>query len=115
MDQAAVFAAMSIDANARTADGAPALTPSSRRPGLVSALLLAGLAGHLLTARLIGSHVAYGHHIAGFVLIAFVTGLLLIGLERLLWRGRRDFTLLSFALVQALFGLVVYILRPGMH
>jgi high-affinity Fe2+/Pb2+ permease len=106
---------MSIDANARTTDGAPALAPSSRRPGLVSALLLSGLAGHLLAARLIGSGVAYRHHIAGFFFIAVVTGLLLMGLERLLWRGRRDFTLLSFALVQALFGIVVYFLRPGVH
>ncbi len=106
---------MNIGANARTAVGPPAAASRPRRLGLVAALLLAGLAGHLLAARLIGSRVAYRDHIAGFFLIAFVTGLLLLGLERLLWRGRRDLTLLSFALVQALFGLVIYILRPGVH
>ena len=91
------------------------VTPRPRRLGLVGALLLAGLSGHLLAARLIGSGVAYRDHIAGFVIIAAVTGLLLLGRERLFWRGRRDRTLLIFGLLQALFGLVVYILPPGVH
>ena len=106
---------MTIDANDRTASGTPGAAPRPRRVGLVAVLLLAGLAGHLLAARLIGSRVAYRDHIAGFFLIAFVTGLVLLGLERLFWRGRRDITLLSFAIVQALFGLVIYILWPGVH
>jgi hypothetical protein len=104
-----------MDTNARASTGAPAATPRPRRLGLVAALLLVGLAGHLFAARLIGSWVAYRDHIAGFFLIAAVTGLLLFGLGRLFWRGRGDLTLLSFAAVQALFGLIVYVLRPGVH
>ena len=106
---------MNTDANASTAAGTPVAASRPRRLGLVVVMLLAGLSGHLLAARLIGSRVAYRDHIAGFFLIALITGLLLLGLERLLWRGRRDITLLSFALVQALFGLVIFILRPGVH
>ncbi len=104
-----------MDASARTSEETPAAASSPGRLGLVAALLLAGLAGHLLAARMIGSGVAYRDHIGGYCLIAVVTGLPLFGLERLFWRGRRDLTLLIFALVQALFGLIIYILRPGVH
>lgn len=106
------------DPELRAASGAPPTTSRPPGRGLVAGvvlLLLLGLAGHLFAARLIGSPVAYRDHIAGFVLIAVVTGLLLLGLERVFWRGRRARTLLVFALVQALFGLVVYVLRPGVH
>ena len=106
---------MTMDASAPSTGGTLAAAPRPRHLGLVAALLLAGLAGHLLAARLIGSRVAYRDHVAGFFVIAVVTGLLLLGLERLLWRGRRDVTLLCFAIVQALLGLVIYILRPGVH
>lgn len=88
---------------------------TSPRYGLVAALLAIGLLGHLLPARLIGSAIAYRDHIGGFLLIAAVTGLVLVALERFFWRGRRDVTLLIFASVQALFGIVVYLLRPGVH
>jgi FtsH-binding integral membrane protein len=106
---------MTMDTSARATGDTLAASPRPRRLWLVAALLLAGLSGHLFAARLIGSPVAYRDHIGGFFLIAAVTGLLLLGLERLFWRGRRDLTLLCFAVVQALFGLVIYILRPGVH
>jgi hypothetical protein len=106
---------MTMDPSARATSGTLVAAPRPRHFGLVAALLLAGLAAHLLAARLIGSRVAYRDHIAGYFLIAVVTGVLLLGLERLLWRGRRDLTLLYFAAVQALLGVVVYILRPGVH
>lgn len=104
-----------MDANARASHGTPMSASRPRRLGLVTVLLLLGLLGHLLAARLIGSRIAYRDHIGGFFLIAAVTGLVLFGLGRLFWRGRGDLTLLIFAVVQALFGLIVYILRPGVH
>jgi high-affinity Fe2+/Pb2+ permease len=106
---------MAVNPVAPTADITQGTEARPLRLGLVTVLLLAGLAGHLLAARLIGSSIAYRDHVAGFVLIAVVTGILLLGLERLFWRGRRDVTLLSFGLVQALFGVVVFFLRPGVH
>jgi hypothetical protein len=77
--------------------------------GIAAALLLVGLLGHVLAAGAMGgSRIAYIHHVAGFFIIAAVTGLLLLGLARLFWRGRHGVTLLAFAAVQALFGLAVY-------
>ncbi len=92
----------------------PPPTPPPRRVGatavgIAAALLLLGLLGHLLAARAMGgSRVAYVHHVLGFFIIAALTGLPLLGLARLFWRGRRGVTLLAFAAVQALLGLVVY-------
>jgi hypothetical protein len=93
---------MTMDPSARTTGGTLVAAPHPRHLGLVAALLLAGFAGHLLAARLIGSRIAYRDHIEGYFLIAVVTGVLLLGLERLFWRVRRDLTLLYFAVVQAL-------------
>ncbi|HSQ29718.1 MAG TPA: hypothetical protein VLN49_07710 [Gemmatimonadaceae bacterium] len=104
-----------MDATTRDAAGVVPAARRLRRLALVAALLVAGLSGHLLAARMIGSGIAYRDHIGGFFLIAAVTGLLLLGVERIFWRGRRDRTLLIFALLQALFGVIVYILRPGVH
>lgn len=104
-----------MDANASASHGTPTSAARARRLGLVTVLLLLGLLGHLLAARLIGSRTAYRDHIAGFFLIAAVTGLVLFGLGRLFWRGRGDLILMIFAVVQALFGLIVSLLRPGVH
>jgi hypothetical protein len=104
-----------MDAPARAAIEAPIVVVHPPRLGIVAVLLLVGLAGHVLAARMIGSGIAYRDHIAGFFVIAAVTGLPLLGLERLFWRGRRDVTLLIFAALQALFGIVIYFLRPGVH
>ena len=89
-------------------------TPQLRRIGtttawIAAALLLLGLLGRLLAARAMGgSRIAYVHHVAGFFIIAALTGLPLLGLARLFWRGRHTVTLLAFAAVQALLGLAVY-------
>ena len=78
--------------------------------GIAATLLLVGLLGHVLAARAMGgSRIAYVHHVLGFFLIAALTGLPLLGIARLFWRGRRGLTLLAFAAVQALLGLAVYI------
>ena len=89
-------------------------TPHPRRidaatAGIAAALLLLGLLGHVLAAAAMGgSRIAYVHHVGGFFIIAALTGLALLGLARLFWRGRHSVTLLAFAAVQALFGLAVY-------
>ena len=76
---------------------------------IAAVLLLVGLLGHVLAAHAMGgSRIAYVHHIFGFFLIAVLTGLPLLGLARLFWRGRHAVTLLAFAAVQALLGLMVY-------
>ena len=75
-------------------------------------LLAAGLSGHLLAARAIGGYyVAYRDHIGGFVLLTVVTGAVIALLGRRFWRGRLDYTLLLLGVVQAIFGLVIYINR----
>jgi hypothetical protein len=87
-------------------------TSRLRRMRLGVILLGLGLLGHLLAARAIGgSAMAYGHHIFGFFLILLVTGTLIAGLGRLFWRGRHDITLVVVGVVQALFGLLVYVRR----
>ena len=80
------------------------------------ALLGLGLLGHLLAARAIGgTFVAFRDHIGGFFLIAIVTGAIIAGLGWRFWKGRRDITLLTIGVVQALFGLIVYLERFRIH
>ncbi|MDQ6633866.1 MAG: hypothetical protein M3Z10_03825 [Gemmatimonadota bacterium] len=75
-------------------------------------LLVVGLLGHLLAAHAIGgSAIAYQHHIFGFFLILVVTGTILALLGWRFWRGRRDVTLLIVGVVQALFGIWIYVNR----
>ena len=79
-------------------------------------LAVAGLAGHLFAAHAIGgvrvsNYIAYRDHIFGFFLIAVVTGAIIAGLGWRFWKGRFDITMLVFGVVQALFGLYVYIER----
>ena len=79
-------------------------------------LTLLGLLGHLLAARAIGgTHIAFRDHIAGFALIALVTGAIIFGLGSRFWRGRYDVSLLVFGAVQALMGLFVYVERFHVH
>ena len=75
------------------------------RSRLVVTLLIGGLLGHVIAAYVSGgSGIAYFHHIAGFFLIAAVTGLPILGLTRLLARAHMNRALLVFALVQFLIG-----------
>ena len=75
-------------------------------------LLVVGLLGHLLAAHAIGgSAIAYQHHTFGFFLILVVTGAIIAGLGWRFWKGRRDVTLLIVGVVQALFGIWIYINR----
>jgi hypothetical protein len=93
-------------------------TTSTRRlyTSLGVALLIVGLLGHIFAARAIGgTHLAYRDHIAGFVLIAVVSGLIIAALGWRFWRRRFDITMLVFGAVQAIMGVVVYIERFAVH
>ena len=75
-------------------------------------LLGAGLLAHLLAAQAIGgTHLAYRHHIFGFVGLTLISGAIIAGLGWWFWKGRHDITLLSLGILQALIGLLVYIER----
>jgi hypothetical protein len=78
--------------------------------------LVVGFLGHYFAARAIGgSYVAFRDHIGGFFLILVVTGAIIAGLGWKFWRGRTDITLLIIGIVQALFGVFVYIGRFSVH
>ncbi|HET9012771.1 MAG TPA: hypothetical protein VFN38_13190 [Gemmatimonadaceae bacterium] len=80
------------------------------------ALLVVGLCGHLFAARAIGGHyVAYRDHIFGFFLILAVTGAIVAALGWRLWKGRHDVTLLVIGVIQAIFGIIIYIERFNVH
>jgi hypothetical protein len=82
--------------------------------GLV--LLVIGFLGHFFAARAIGgSYIAFRDHIFGFFLILVVSGLIIAGLGWRFWKGRNDITLLIIGVVQALFGIFVYIERFSVH
>jgi hypothetical protein len=79
-------------------------------------LLVVGFLGHFFAARAIGgSYIAFRDHILGFFVILVVTGAIIAGLGRLFWKGRPDITVLIIGIVQALFGIVVYIQRFSVH
>jgi hypothetical protein len=79
-------------------------------------LLVVGFLGHYFAARAIGgSYIAYRDHIFGFFAILLVTGAIIAGLGWRFWKGRRDITLLIIGVVQALFGIWVYIGRFNVH
>jgi RsiW-degrading membrane proteinase PrsW (M82 family) len=78
--------------------------------GVVFTIL--GFLGHFFAARAIGGYaIAYRDHIFGFFLILVVTGGIIALLGRFFWRGRRDITILSIGVVQALVGFVIYLNR----
>ena len=80
---------------------------------IVVGLLVLGLSGHLVAAWSNGTgRIAYVHHVAGFLLIAVVTGAVIAGLTWLFWRAHRARALLVFAAVQALLGVLVAIGEP---
>jgi hypothetical protein len=94
---------------------APAVL-SQRRIWLGVLLLVVGFLGHFFAARAIGgTYVAYRDHVFGFFLILLVTGAIIAGLGWRFWKGRHDITLLIVGVVQALFGIWIYINRFSVH
>jgi hypothetical protein len=79
-------------------------------------LTVAGFFGHFFSARAIGGYyIAYRDHIFGFFVILAVTGAIIALVGRYFWRGRRDITIFSIGLVQALIGFVIYLNRFAVH
>ena len=75
-------------------------------------LTVVGFLGHFFAARAIGGYaIAYRDHIFGFFLILIVTGAIIALLGRFFWKGRRDITILITGVVQAAFGIVIYLNR----
>ena len=74
-------------------------------------LLIIGLAGHLLAANAEGgSGLHYRHHIFGFVLLAVVSWIVVALLGRFFWKGRRDTTFFIVGLLQAVFGVLIFVM-----
>jgi hypothetical protein len=87
-------------------------SPPSRRLAWLGVLLIVvGFLGHFFAARAIGTYIYYRDHIFGFFLILLVTGPIIAGLGWKFWKGRTDITILIIGIVQALFGIVIYINR----
>jgi hypothetical protein len=75
-------------------------------------LIVVGFFGHFFAARAIGgTYIAYRDHMAGFFGALVITGAIIAVLGRLFWKGRPDITLLIIGVVQAAFGIFVYIER----
>jgi hypothetical protein len=78
--------------------------------------LVVGFLGHYFAARAIGgNYIAFRDHIGGFFLILIVTGAIIAVLGRWFWKGRNDITVLIIGVVQALFGILVYVNRFSVH
>ena len=77
-------------------------------------LLTIGLLGHLLAANAEGGRaIHYRHHILGFVLLSVVSGMVIAALGRFFWRGRPDVSLLIVGALQAIVGLLIYVMFSG--
>ena len=90
---------------------AVAPAPNRRLAWLGALLIVVGFLGHFFAARAIGTYIYYRDHIFGFFLILLVTGSIIAFLGTRFWKGRRDITVLTIGVVQALFGIVIYIYR----
>src|ERR1700694_1274473 len=95
--------------------GSVAPAPDRRLAWLGALLLVVGFFGAFFAARAIGTYIYYRDHIAGFFLILIVTGSIIAALGWRFWKGRKDITLLIIGVVQALFGIVIYINRFNIH
>lgn len=85
---------------------------NQQRTWLGVLLIVVGFFGHFFAARAIGgTYIAYRDHMAGFFGVLVITGAIIALLGRRFWKGRHDITLLIIGVVQALFGIWVYIER----
>ena len=74
-------------------------------------LIVVGFLGHFFAARAFGTYIYYRDHIAGFFLILVVTGAIIAAVGWKFWKGRSDITVFIIGVVQALFGIVIYLMR----
>ena len=83
----------------------------TRQAALGVALLIAGLIGHLMAANAEGGRaIHYRHHIFGFFLLTVVSALIVWALSLRFWRGRHGMTLVIVGALQAVFGLIIYLM-----
>ncbi|MEO7366722.1 MAG: hypothetical protein ABIZ36_02115 [Gemmatimonadaceae bacterium] len=79
-------------------------------------LLIAGFCGHFFAAKAIGgTYIAYRDHMVGFFGLTIISGVLIALLGRKFWRGRPELTLFVVGVIQAAFGLYIYINRFNLH
>jgi hypothetical protein len=90
---------------------AAARGPDRRLAWLGALLIVVGFFGHFFAARAFGTYIYYRDHIAGFFLILLVTGSIIAGLGWKFWKGRNDITVFVIGLVQAIFGIAIYLMR----
>ncbi|MDQ6871984.1 MAG: hypothetical protein M3037_08210 [Gemmatimonadota bacterium] len=74
-------------------------------------LIVVGFLGHFFAARAFDTYIYYRDHIFGFFAILVVTGTIIALVGRFFWRGRNDITVFVIGVVQALFGIAIYIMR----
>jgi len=89
-------------------------SPTATKPlytWLGALLIVVGFFGHFFAARAIGTYIYYRDHIFGFFLILLVTGSIIAVLGWRFWRGRKDITVLIIGVVQAAFGIAIYMMR----
>lgn len=86
-------------------------TTDKRLIWLGGLFLVVGFLGHFFAARAFGTYIYYRDHIAGFFLILVVTGAIIAGLGWRFWKGRNDITVFVIGLVQAIFGIAIYLMR----
>jgi uncharacterized membrane protein (UPF0136 family) len=79
-------------------------------------LVVCGFLGHFFAARAIGgTYIDYRDHIFGFVLLTVVSAVIVAALGVRFWKGRRDITLLTVGIIQALIGVLIYVNRFAVH
>jgi len=91
--------------------GAVAPEPDRRLAWLGALLIVVGFFGHFFAARAFGTYIYYRDHIFGFFLILLVTGSIIAVLGWRFWKGRKDITVLIIGVVQAAFGIAIYLMR----
>lgn len=100
--------------------GTYAASAKRQRRGVLTALgvvlIIAGFCGHFFAAKAIGgTYIAYRDHMAGFFGMTILSGAIVALLGRKFWRGRSDLTLLIIGIIQAAFGIFIYINRLNLH
>ena len=81
--------------------GSPLAHPKKLPVGVITALLIGGLIGHVIAAWVNGiGGIAYFHHVVGFFFIAAITGLPIAALTFFVWPQHRNRAWVVFGVIQ---------------